>query len=101
MRIDEAPRLGGSLGEFLLAFSRHWLRLAQQVNALSEGGLSAVHNAAINAPTAGKFVAGDVIRNAAPSESGTAGSKYVVTGWICTVSGSPGTWVETRSLTGN
>jgi hypothetical protein len=44
---------------------------------------------------------GDRRWNKVPSELGTAGSKYVLQGWICTVTGTPGTWVEMRSLTGN
>jgi hypothetical protein len=44
---------------------------------------------------------GDRRWNKVPSELGTAGSKYVVNGWICTGTGTPGTWVEMRSLTGN
>ena len=44
---------------------------------------------------------GDRAVNTAPSELGTAGNKYIVDGWICTVSGTPGTWLEQRTLTGN
>ena len=44
---------------------------------------------------------GSFLANATPVESGTAGSKYIITGWICTASGRPGTWVGCRSLTGN
>lgn len=39
--------------------------------------------------------------NTVPSELGTAGSKYVLRGWKCVSTGTPGTWVEMRSLTGN
>lgn len=53
------------------------------------------------APTTGAWVQGDILRNSAPVELGVAGSKYVITGWICVASGSPGTWREMRSLTGN
>jgi hypothetical protein len=53
------------------------------------------------APTAGTWAAGDCVRNSAPAEAGTAGSKYVVIGWVCTVSGTPGTWLSMRVLTGN
>ena len=49
----------------------------------------------------GTWAQGDVIRNATPAEAGSAGSKYVVTGWICTASGAPGTWLQCRVLTGN
>lgn len=75
--------------------------VAVQVNDLSEGRITAKYNAGTAAPTTGKYERGDFIPNSEPSEAGTAGSKYVVTGWICTAGGEPGTWVATRSLTGN
>lgn len=53
------------------------------------------------APTSNSWDQGDRILNTAPSELGSGGSKYVVTGWICTVAGTPGTWLEMRTLTGN
>lgn len=53
------------------------------------------------APTSGTYAVGDKCRNNSPSELGTAGNKYIITGWICTVSGTPGTWLEMRVLTGN
>jgi hypothetical protein len=43
----------------------------RQLNALSEGRLSAVHNAATAAPTTGEWYQGDFIRNAEPAELGT------------------------------
>jgi hypothetical protein len=36
-----------------------------------------------------------------PSETGSTGSKYCVHGWRCLGSGTPGTWVQMRMLTGN
>jgi hypothetical protein len=47
------------------------------------------------------YPAGSRRTNTAPAEAGTTGSKYVATGWVCTVAGAPGTWVPLRSLTGN
>lgn len=47
------------------------------------------------------FQAGDVVRNSAPVELGTTPNKYVLFGWICVASGSPGTWVQMRFPTGN
>lgn len=43
---------------------------------------------------------GDVVRNAAPSVLGSAGSQYTIESWVCTVEGRPGTWVERRMPTG-
>lgn len=75
--------------------------LVQKVNAQGDGRISAIDNASTAAPTTGTWAQGDVIRNNAPSELGSAASKYVVTGWICTVGGTPGTWLPIRALTGN
>lgn len=74
-----------------------------QVNALAEGQISANYNAHTAAPTgtAQSYAQGDFIRNSEPTEQGTAGSKYVVLGFLCVASGTPGTWVECRCLTGN
>lgn len=44
---------------------------------------------------------GDYIYNTSVSELGSASSKYTILGWICTVAGTPGTWVPQRMLTGN
>jgi lysophospholipase L1-like esterase len=44
---------------------------------------------------------GTIIDNTAPAEAGSASSKYVTTGWICTAAGGPGTWLPMRTLTGN
>ena len=68
------------------------------------GSWSYVHfadNAATAAPTTGTYRQGDIVRNSNPTEAGTALTKYVVLGWICTVSGTPGTWLDMRTLTGN
>lgn len=71
------------------------------LNLLTEGRLSATNNATTAAPTTGAHAQGDYVRNSQPTEAGTAGSKYVVLGWVCVVGGTPGTWVQCRALTGN
>jgi Pectate lyase superfamily protein len=75
-------------------------------NSTAGGNLTRLQwNTRINpgtaAPTTNTWAVGDFIQNTAPAELGSAASKYVVTGWICTVAGTPGTWLECRSLTGN
>lgn len=75
--------------------------ISKQVNGVTEGSISAITNAATAAPTTGTWKQGDFIRNSAPSELGSAGSKYVIFGFVCVASGTPGTWRETRFLTGN
>lgn len=81
--------------------SRWYREVARQVNALSEGQQVAFYNAAATIPTAGTWSKGDFMLNSAPSELGTAGSKYLIHGWRCTVAGTPGTWLQCRFLTGN
>lgn len=76
-------------------------KIASQLNLISEGFIEGATNATTAAPTTGTYTVGDFIRNSAPSELGTAGSKYVVTGWVCVTGGTPGTWLSCRSLTGN
>lgn len=75
-------------------------QVENQVNALTEGRLSAIHNAMTSAPVSGDYAVGDFVKNSAPSEIGLIGSKYVIDGWVCT-SISPLTFVEKRFLTGN
>lgn len=75
--------------------------VARKVNGLSSGTFAAVDGVGTAAPTSGTWALGDFIRNSAPSEAGSASSRYVITGWMCLVAGTPGTWVECRVLTGN
>lgn len=80
-------------------------RTNDQLNRLTEGQASAVHNKLTAAPTTGIYSSGDFVKNATPSELGSVGSKYVIEGWFCTVGGdfatTPPTFVEKRFLTGN
>jgi hypothetical protein len=75
--------------------------IGNRLGVLAAGHIVGVRGKGTAAPTTGTWARGDVIRNLEPSESGSASSKYVVTGWICTVSGTPGTWLQMRTLTGN
>jgi len=108
MRINIDPRLPGDakptvewLTGFKLSIGKRLSDLAIQLNGVTEGRLSAISNAYTAAPTTGTWAQGDYIRHSSPIEAGTAGSKYVVVGFVCTVSGTPGTWVQCRYLTGN
>lgn len=79
-----------------------WLRnAAYQCNLLADGALAAITNARTSAPTTGSWQQGDFVRNSAPVEAGVALSKYVIFGWVAVSSGTPGTWLECRFLTGN
>ena len=100
MKLDVYPRFPADRNLYERKLTDLWRATNQQVNQLTEGQITAVHNAATSVPTTGTFAPGDFIRNSAPSELGTAGSKYVLTGWLCTVGGTPGTFVQCRALTG-
>ena len=84
-----------------VAMQRELREHALQVNMLSEGRISATNNASTAAPTTGAYAQGDFVRNSAPSELGSASSKYVIFGWLCVSSGTPGTFMQCRFLTGN
>lgn len=107
MKLPMDPKLPAAkegvsyLQQLTFAISRLWSSMAIQVNNMAEGRIDASHNALAAPPTTGDFKQGDIIRNVAPVEAGTAGSKYVVTGWICVANGNPGVWRQQRVLTGN
>jgi hypothetical protein len=75
--------------------------LCSQVNGLSEGQIAARYytNTVMPAVTLMPAAQGDIVWKSNPSEGGTTSEAYVVVGWICTASGSPGTWEEMRVLT--
>lgn len=96
MKLNKTPR------KPVDADTADWYRqVAQQVNGLSEGMIAASYSALIAAPTSGTWAQGDYIKNKTPTELGAAASKYVVIGFVCVASGTPGTWLQSRSLTGN
>jgi hypothetical protein len=106
MRLEENPLLPRDPNlpyaeqlNFVLA--RVFRNIAQKVNAIGDGRLAGSDLVASSIPTTGTYRQGDFIKNSAPVEAGVAASKYVVVGWICTVSGSPGTLLQCRYLTGN
>lgn len=70
------------------------------INLMTDGRLSGTNNATTAAPSAGSYAIGDFVRNSAPAEAGSASSKYVIFGWLCT-DDNPLTFVECRFLTGN
>lgn len=96
MKINVSPR-----AQVDADTNRFYRELAQQINAVSEGRIAGTYNATTAAPTTGTYAQGDYIKNSAPSELGTALTKYVIKGWTCTVAGTPGTWLQDRALTGN
>lgn len=49
----------------------------------------------------GHWLRGSIRYNEAPVEEGPPGQRYTLLGWRCVREGTPGTWVEMRTLTGN
>lgn len=96
MKINRTPRASVDADT-----DRFFRQVAQQVNGLSEGRIAANYSARTAAPTTETWALGDMLRNSAPSEAGAALAKYVILGWVCTVAGTPGTWLDVRTLTGN
>lgn len=78
-------------------------QLEDSINRLSEGRIYQKYNASIAAPSGDSvaYQVGDKVENINPVELGTAGSAYIITGWICISAGAPGVWREMRVLTGN
>jgi len=106
MRLEENPQLplnpdSPYAGNLNFTLSRLFRNIAQKVNAIGDGRLNGSDLVAAAVPTTGTYAQGDFIRNSAPVEAGTAGSKFVVIGWIATVGGTPGTLLPCRVLTGN
>ncbi len=71
-----------------------------QLNSLTEGRLAALHTAVASPPAVGEYAVGDFLPNSARGVVlGTAGSQYLLMGWVCTMP-NPLTWAESRTLTG-
>ena len=102
MRIYEDPAVPPATGPtFTVSIKTLFSTIARQLNGVTEGRIAVSHGAMTAAPTTGDWAQGDIVRNSTPTELGSGGSKYVITGWICTASGTPGTWLPMRTLTGN
>ena len=78
-------------------------QLEDSINRLSSGAIYQNYNATTSTPggTTVSHSVGDFVKNAIPTELGTAGNMYIVYGWVCIASGTPGTFREARILTGN
>lgn len=100
-QLPQAPNNDRFGADLVFKVKQIFGNVIDQLNNLSEGQVVATTNASTAAPTAGTYQQSDFIRNSAVTELGSAGSKYVITGWICVAAGTPGTWVACRSLTGN
>lgn len=94
----------GSIAALCAALKRTLDPIVLLTNDISDGKAVAANSAAAAAPGATsttQYAVGDFVKNSAPAELGAAGSKYLVTGWMCVTAGTPGVWKECRALTGN
>lgn len=100
-RLNTDARLpqDGNMGSLLRRLAELQRENAALVNAMAEGRIGGAVNATSAKPTTGSYAPGDIVRNANPSELGTAGSKYILNGWLCI--GAPLSFVEMRIPTGN
>lgn len=106
MKLEENPQLpigvdSAYSSKLNFVLSRIFRSTAQKLNQLGDGRISGCGLVASSVPTTGSFSQGDFVRNSAPVEAGTAGSKYVILGWVCVAGGTPGTLLPVRTLTGN
>lgn len=97
MKLNQQPRVGVNDPLLQKELGDH----AALVNLIADGKLAGTNYTAAAVPTAGTHALGDFIKNSAPAEAGSVGSKYVLIGWICTAGGTPGTLLPCRVLTGN
>lgn len=97
MIVNKNPRIPAADRDVYRELQEH----AALINLLTDGRITGTNNASTAAPTGGTYAQGDFVRNSAPSELGSAGSKYLIFGWSCSVGGTPGTWLSCRFLTGN
>ena len=81
--------------------SKHLRDIAKKTNQIAAGTFAGYDGAAVAAPTTGTYSQGDRVWNSNPTELGVAAAKYVTLGFICVAGGTPGTWVQMRTLTGN
>ncbi len=96
MRVNKQPRIPSDRN-----LERELSEHATLINMMTDGRIAGTNNASTAAPTGGEYAQGDFVRNSAPTELGTGGSKYVILGWVCVAAGTPGTWVQARAATGN
>ena len=105
MRLDPFPRFPADGSQLIRKLTDLFRDTSAQVNDLAEGKISAVHSARSTVPAGGTWKQGDFVRKSDPVEAGTAGSKYVIVGWVRITDGSNNVlntdWLECRFLTGN
>tara|TARA_R110000868_G_scaffold374787_1_gene639253 strand:+ start:213 stop:521 length:309 start_codon:yes stop_codon:yes gene_type:complete len=83
------------------AFGRILRQIETLLNALASGTGAARFQAKATIPTTGTYAQDDIVWKTGMAEAGGVGNKYVIIGWVCVAGGTPGTWREMRTLTGN
>lgn len=105
MKLDPQPNIPADAEGMRRRLSDLIKRTNEKVNALIEGRASALYAAQSSYPTTGTWAVGDYIHNSAPTEAGSASSKYIVYGWKRLTNGSSNVlntdWFQDRRLTGN
>lgn len=93
---NAAPEILGNVGSYYVAIGWSnvaggspgtWLPVYVFIDATGSG-----------APSTGTAAAGAVSWNTTPAITGATGQQYVTLGWMCTVAGTPGTWVGLRPM---
>lgn len=102
MKLQETPLIPDVKSpNFSTTLTKLFREAAKKVNQMASGNFASFDGVGTAAPTTGTWAQGDYIKNSNPAEAGAASSRYVIHGWICTVAGTPGTWLQDRRLTGN
>lgn len=100
MRYRYRPIPNATAETYQAQMSEDMRAISAHLEGLSRGSIDGSDGLAA-APTARTWKQGDFVRNSAPVEAGTTPNKYVILGWVCVASGTPGTWLACRCLTGN
>ena len=66
-----------------------------------EGNSKFNYRSSVPSSGTAKYYAGTFVANTGAALVGGSGLSYILTGWLCTVTGSPGTWVQIAPTTGS
>lgn len=81
-KLNDYPLLPADPGQLYRKLTDEFRATNLRVNQLSRGDIEGSYNAATSIPPSTEGAQGDFIRNRTPTEVGSAGSKYVVLGWM-------------------
>ena len=95
-----APPVNTAVDENGRAIARPWLMWFQSLYNTVTALFNNLGGTGTAPPSTGYYTQRTIVFNTNPTVQGSAGSQYVVVGWICVASGTPGTWATMRTLTG-